>query len=674
MTNTLLNTWDAPYGVPQFSMINDNDFEEAFMQAMANAETNFIKITNNLELPTFKNTIEEMERSDRELDQVSSIFFNLVGTDSNPKRNSIQTKISPMLAAFNSKILTNNKLWERVSSIYEHRLNSGLSMEQIRVSELYYEMFKRAGAVLSETKKKRYTAIMQNLAELGTRFSQNLLSDESSWSLSLDESELEGLPEFVINSMSQAALDRELKGYALTLSRSILEPFLQFSSNQKLRKVAYLAWSKRGMNGGDTDNINIAKRTLSLRSERASILGYNSFADFKLENQMAKNPKRVRDLLMAVWEPAKRKASVDSENLQKLMVKDGGTQALQAWDWRYYAEKYKQTEYSLDETEIKPYFQLDKMIEASFYCANKLFNLDFKPIKLDLYHPDVKAWEVSRFGNHVAIFIGDYYARSSKRSGAWCSSLRGQSKFDGLEHPIAINVCNFTKPKLNQSCLLSFQDAATLFHEFGHALHVMLSDVTYPFISCTSVSRDFVELPSQLFEHWLEVPEVLNMFALHSETGKPMPPSLLNKLLKARNADQGFSTVEYISSALVDLTFHEQINEIDPIEVQERVLKELDMPEAIGMRHATPNFSHIFSGDGYSSGYYSYMWSEVMDSDAFMAFIEAGDPFDLKTAKLLHDCIYSAGGSSPAEDLYIRFRGALPGVNAILEQRGLNTE
>ena len=521
-------------------MINDADFEEAFKQAMENAETNFTKISNNLEAPTFENTIEEMERGDRELDQVSRIFFNLVGTDSNPKRNSIQTKISPMLAAFNSKVLTNNKLWERVSLVYEKRNESNLTKEQIRVSELYYEMFKRAGAVLSEKQKKRYTDIMQNLAELGTKFSQNLLSDESSWCLSLDESDLEGLPEFVINSMSQAALDRDVKGYALTLSRSILEPFLQFSSSRKLREKAYLAWSSRGMNGGDTDNINIAKETLTLRTERANILGYNSFADFKLENQMAKNPKRVRDLLMAVWEPAKKKANIDAKNLQKIMLKDGNTEALEAWDWRYYAEKYKQTEYSLNETEIKPYFQLEKMIDASFHCANKLFNLEFKPIKLDLYHPDVKAWEVTRSGKHVAIFIGDYYARSSKRSGAWCSSLRGQSKFDGLEHPVAINVCNFTKPKVNQACLLSFQDAATLFHEFGHALHVMLSDVTYPFISCTSVSRDFVELPSQLFEHWLEVPEVLNMFALHFETGEPMPPSLVQNSSRHEMLTRGF--------------------------------------------------------------------------------------------------------------------------------------
>ena len=339
MKNTLLAPWDSPYGVPLFSMINDADFEEAFKQAMENAETNFTKISNNLEAPTFENTIEEMERGDRELDQVSRIFFNLVGTDSNPKRNSIQTKISPMLAAFNSKVLTNNKLWERVSLVYEKRNESNLTKEQIRVSELYYEMFKRAGAVLSEKQKKRYTDIMQNLAELGTEFSQNLLSDESSWCLSLDESDLEGLPEFVINSMSQSALDRDVKGYALTLSRSILEPFLQFSSSRKLREKAYLAWSSRGMNGGDTDNINIAKETLTLRTERANILGYNSFADFKLENQMAKNPKRVRDLLMAVWEPAKKKANIDAKNLQKIMLKDGITEALEAWDWRYYAEK-----------------------------------------------------------------------------------------------------------------------------------------------------------------------------------------------------------------------------------------------------------------------------------------------------------------------------------------------
>lgn len=672
MNNPLLQEWNTPFSFPPFSKIKDTHFLQAFEQTLSEANLNYDRICENLEPPSFKNTIAEMERADKNLNRVASVFFNLAGSDSNPTRQEIQTELSPKLANFSSKILTNEKLWSRVRSVFESTKNSNLSFEQVEVVKLYHRMFKRAGAELGPKDKSKLSKISSRLATLGTKFSQNLLEDESSWSLPLEKEDLTGLPDFLVSALTQAATDRDLKGYLLTLSRSSVTPFLQFSSNRDLRETVYEAWASRGANGGKTDNRAIAEETLKLRSEKAQLLGYKSFADFKLENQMAKSPERVRELLMAVWEPGRARAEKDAQELHALMVEDGFNETLKAWDWQFYAEKRRVIKHSLNEAEIKPYFQLENIIQAAFHCASRLFNLNFQSVKLEMYHPDARAWEVSKNGVHLALFVGDYFARSSKRSGAWCSSLRGQSKFDGTEHPIAVNVCNFTKPKPGKPCLLSFDDASTLFHEFGHALHVMLSNVTYPSVSCTSVARDFVELPSQLFEHWLEVPAILNKFAIHSETQEPMPTPLINRLLSARNSDQGFGTVEYIASALVDLSFHEQTIVRNPIEKQAEVLKEIEMPEAIRMRHATPQFAHVFSGDGYASGYYSYMWSEVMDADAYKAFEEADDPFDPKTADLLHDCIYSTGGSSPPEELYIKFRGSLPGVEAIIKQRGFS--
>jgi peptidyl-dipeptidase Dcp len=424
----------------------------------------------------------------------------------------------------------------------------------------------------------------------------------------------------------------------------------------------------RGANGGDTDNRAIAAEILTLREERARLLGYDTFAAYKLETEMAKTPEAVRDLLMAVWDPARAQAEADADVLTKMMQADGINGPLQAWDWRYYSEKRRKAEHDLDEAELKPYFQLDRMIEASFACANRLFGLEFTPLDIPLYHPDCRAWEVTRGGAHVAVFIGDYFARGSKRSGAWCSAMRSQTKFPETQAPVVINVCNFAK---GDPALLSFDDARTLFHEFGHALHQMLSDVTYESISGTSVARDFVELPSQLYEHWLTVPQVLAEFATHAETGAPMPRDMLDRLLAAETYDMGFQTVEYVASALVDLAFHDGAAPADPMVRQAEVLAGLGMPAAIGMRHATPHFAHVFSGDGYSSGYYSYMWSEVMDADAFAAFQEAGDAFDADRAKALEANILSTGGSREADDLYVAFRGRLPGVEALLKGRGL---
>ncbi|MEM1007042.1 MAG: M3 family metallopeptidase, partial [Pseudomonadota bacterium] len=540
--------------------------------------------------------------------------------------------------------------------------------EQARVLMLTHRNFVRAGAALQGEEDARMQEIKSRLASLGTGFTQNLLADERTWSMDLAEDDLQGLPDFVIDAARAAGREKGLDGPVVTLSRSVIVPFLQFSPRRDLREKAYRAWAARGANGGETDNRGIAGEILKLRQERAGLLGYDSFADYKLETEMARAPGRVRDLLMQVWCPAKAQADADAAILTEMMQSDGLNGPLEAWDWRYYAEKRRKADHDLDEAALKPYLQLDRMIDAAFACANRLFGLNFAPLDIPLYHPDCRAWEVTRNGRHVAVFIGDYFARGSKRSGAWCSAMRSQAKFPDTQTPIVINVCNFAK---GDPALLSYDDARTLFHEFGHALHQMLSDVTYESISGTSVARDFVELPSQLYEHWLEVPEVLAEFATHAQTGDPMPNEMLEKVLKAANFDQGFQTVEYVASALVDLAFHDGPAPADPMAKQAEVLQGLGMPRAIGMRHATPHFAHVFAGDGYSAGYYSYMWSEVMDADAFAAFEEAGGAFDPDRAKALEDNILSTGGSREAEDLYLAFRGRLPGVEALLKGRGL---
>lgn len=543
-----------------------------------------------------------------------------------------------------------------------------MSDEQARVLMLTHRGFVRAGAALTGDSAARMKEIKARLAVLGTQFTQNLLADERSWFMALSEDDLDGLPDFVIDTARAAGAEKGADGPVVTLSRSLIAPFLQFSPRRDLREKAFRAWEARGANGGDTDNRAIAAETLALRAERAALLGYDNFAAYKLETEMAKTPAAVRDLLMAVWQPAKAQADADAQVLTAMMQDDGVNGPLEPWDWRYYAEKRRTAEHDLDEAALKPYFQLNQMIDAAFDCATRLFGLEFAPLDVPLYHPDCRAWEVTRGGKHVAVFIGDYFARGSKRSGAWCSAMRAQAKFPDTQAPVVINVCNFAK---GDPALLSYDDARTLFHEFGHALHQMLSDVTYESVSGTSVARDFVELPSQLYEHWLEVPEVLAKFAIHAKTGQPMPREMLDKVLGAATFDMGFQTVEYVASALVDLDFHDGAPPADAMARQAEVLAGLGMPAAIRMRHATPQFAHVFAGDGYSSAYYSYMWSEVMDADAFEAFEEAGGAFDAERAKALETHILSTGGSRDPAELYTAFRGRLPGVAALLKGRGL---
>jgi peptidyl-dipeptidase Dcp len=671
MTNPLLAPWNTPFGLPPYDLIRDADYGPAADAAMATARAAIQAIAENAEAPTFANTIEALERADAGLNRVLSAFWTAAGADSNPEREALEREFAPKLSAYGSEITSNTALFARIDALWQRRDDLGLDRERARVLMLTRRSFVRAGAQLAGEAAERLKTVKSRLAVLGTEFTQNLLSDERDWVMPLTEADLQGLPDFMVQACRAAGEEKGAGGPVVTLSRSIIVPFLQYSPNRVLRQRAYEAWVARGANGGTTDNRGIAAETLALRAERARLLGYDSFADYKLETEMAGTPAAVRDLLMQVWAPARRAALSDAAVLEGLLLADGQSGPLEPWDWRYYAEKRRKAEHDLDEAELKPYLQLDRMIEASFACANRLFGLEFSPVTAPLYHPDVRIWDVTRDGAHVAVFIGDYFARGSKRSGAWCSALQSQQRLMGDLRPHAINVCNFAKPGPGEAALLSYDDARTLFHEFGHALHQMLSNVTYESISGTSVARDFVELPSQLYEHWLSVPEVLSEFATHAVTGAAMPRDMLDRMLKAANFDMGFQTVEYVSSALVDLAFHDGPPPAEPMQKQAEVLESIGMPRAIRMRHATPHFAHVFAGESYSSGYYSYMWSEVMDADAFAAFEEAGDPFDPAIAARLEADILSAGGSDDAAALYVRFRGRMPGVEALLKGRGL---
>ena len=676
--NVFFEAWATPDGVPPFGAIGPEQFRPAYARALAEHTAEVAAIAANPEPPTFDNTIAAMERSGRALDRVGNVFHLLAGAHTNEALLEIEREVAPQLARHWNAINTNAALFKRINTLMQDAEKLDLTAEQKRVIERYHTGFRRAGAALDAPAKKQLAEIIERLAAIGTSFSQNVLADEQSFMLRLTESELTGLPDFMREAMKAEARERGLEGYVVTLSRSSVEPFLQFSNRRDLREKIFRGFVMRGDNGGTTDNkANIAEM-VRLRAERAKLLGYENFAHYRLDDAMAKTPAAARNLLETVWAPARARALADRDAMQQLIAQEGSNFRLEAWDWRYYAEKLRHKLCDFDEGVIKPYLSLDSLIEATFYTAQRLFGLSFTPRPdVPAWHPDVRVWDVKDSGGkQVGLFFGDYFARASKRSGAWMTSIRDQEKLAGDIRPLIVNVCNFTKAPAGEPTLLSFEDARTLFHEFGHALHGLLSSVTYPSISGTSVATDFVELPSQLYEHWLEQPDVLRRFARHYQTGEAMPEDLLQRLIAARNFNKGFGTVEYIASAIVDLDFHSLASDgdvkaaadVDTFEAN--ALEHIAMPQEIVMRHRSPHFAHIFSGGGYASAYYSYMWSEVLDADAFAAFEETGDIFDAATAKRLHDTIYAAGGSQDPADAYKAFRGRLPSADALLRKRG----
>ena len=672
--------WTGLNGLPRFDRVKDGAFADGFAAALAAHEAEIDAIAGNPEPATFENTIVALEIAGDELSRVSALFWSRAGANTNDTIQALERDIAPKMSRHYSKIGTNAALFARIDALWEAREALNLSLEQTRVLERHWKGFVKAGARLATPEQDRLAAINETLAGLGAKFGQNVLADEKNWALFLDQGEaLDGLPDFLTDAMAAAARERGEDGrFAVTLSRSIIEPFLTFSARRDLREQAFRAWVARGENAGETDNRGIVRETLALRAEKADLLGYANFAALKLDNTMAKTPEAVNGLLMQVWEKAVARAREEETELAALIAEEGYNHEVMPWDWRYHAEKLRAKKFSFSEAELKPYLQLEKIIDACFDVAERLFGIRaVEKTGVPVYHPDVRVFEI-RDGDDrlVAMFLGDYFARASKRSGAWMSSYQSQHRLplkNGVvgELPIIYNVCNFAKPAEGKPALLSLDDARTLFHEFGHALHGMLSDVTYPSVSGTGVSRDFVELPSQLYEHWLTVPEILTRYAVHYQTGEAMPTALLDKVLAARTFNSGFATVEFTASALVDMAFHTRGTVEDPMAAQAEVLKTIGLPKSIVMRHATPHFQHVFSGDGYSAGYYSYMWSEVLDADAFAAFTETGDAFNPAMAARLKTYIYAVGGSVDPEDAYKAFRGKLPSPEAMLEKKGL---
>lgn len=676
--NPLLQDEPRPFGLPPFDEIRPNHFRPAFDAAIDAHNAEIEAIVAQSEPPSFENTVIAFEHAGNQLRNVCRVFWNLASADTNDELQAIEREIAPRLAAHRSAITANTRLFARISEIHEARDKHDLGDEDLRLLDETYRSFVRSGAALDEKQKARYSQIIERLATLSTEFSQHVLADEAAFELPLHtEADLAGLPPFVLDGAAAAATERKSDaGHVITLSRSLIEPFLVYSERRDLREKAYKAWIARGSNGGSTDNWAIIKEILALRAERAHLLGFDTFADFKLDDTMAKTAPEVQNLLQRVWAPAVRRAKQEERALEEIAAADGANMPLEAWDWWHFAEKERVAKYALKAADLKPYLPLNQMIDAAFYTAHRLFGLNFSErTDLTLYHPDARAWDVTDAnGRHLGLFIGDYFARTSKRSGAWMSEYRDQEKRDGVDtRPIVVNVCNFAKGRAGQPALLSLDDAHTLFHEFGHGLHGLLSDVTYASLAGTSVEGDFVELPSQLYEHWVMTDEILEKFARHYETGAPMPKALVDKIKAAKTFNQGFATVEYLASAIVDMAFHEVADpsEMDPATFQTETLEKLGKPRTIGMRHHSPHFLHIFSGDGYAAGYYSYLWSEVLDADAFKAFDETGDVFNPEVAERLKTFIYSAGAKRTGKDAYLAFRGRMPEVEGLLEKRGL---
>ena len=670
--NPLLAIWATPFETPPFGDIETGHFKPAFAAALAMHRAEIATIAGNAEAPSFDNTIAAIERSGKLLSRVSMVFGQLTSAATSDELQAVERDVTVDLARHWNEFYLNPALFERIDRLFAARDTLGLDPEALRVLERYHLDFVRAGAKLSADERARFGDIVERLATLGTQFGQNVLADEQETVFALTEAEVAGLPDFARAAAAETARDRKLNApYAVTPSRSSVEPVLHFATDRAVREKVWRAFVKRGANGNKNDNAKLIEEIVRLRAEQAKLLGYESYAAYKLADSMAGTPKAARGLLEEVWAGGRTRAEADREALAELARTEGQSAPLEAWDWRYFAEKLRLARYDFDENALKPYLQLDKVVEAGFYVAGRLFGLSFSQ-REDIagYHPDVKVWEVKREGQIIGLFYGDFFARPGKRSGAWMTAFREQAKLDGEQLPLIVNTCNFNKPPAGQPALLSLDEGRTVFHEMGHGLHGLLSDVTYPRIAGTSVVRDFVELPSQIYEHWLEQPQVLERFT-HYETGAPIPAEMLERMHAARTANSGFETVEFVSSAILDMDYHSQPMACSVAEFEAEVLASIEMPREIALRHASTHFLHLFSGDGYAAGYYSYLWSEVLDADGFRAFEEKGDPFDPETAKRLYEFIYSAGGKRDFAEAYRLYRGRDPEVGPLLENRGL---
>jgi peptidyl-dipeptidase Dcp len=673
----LLAPWAGPYGgVPPFDKVTVESLAPALEVGMARNLAEVDLIATSPEAPTFENTIAALERAGRAQSRAATVYNVYNSTMNDDAVQAVQREMEPKLAAFNDLVFQNEPLFKRISAVYEARETSGLTPEQQRLTWYYYTSFVRAGAKLDAPAKQRLAEINQQLATLYTTFSQNVLADENDQVVLIDkEADLDGLPESVREGAALAAEARGKKGqWAVSNTRSSVDPFLTYSSRRDLREKVWRMFVNRGDNGGSTDNNATITQILKLRKERATLLGYASHAHWRLENAMAKNPERALELMMTVWPPAVARVHEEVADMQTLADKEGAGVRIEPWDYRYYAEKVRKEKYDLDETQITPYLQLENLREGMFYMAKELFGFNFRPVKpgsVPVYHPDVRVWEVTDVkGGLVGLWYFDPYARKGKRSGAWMNAYRSQERFDGDIRTIVSNNSNFVKGKPGEPVLISWTDATTLFHEFGHALHGLSSDVNYPSLSGTRVARDYVEFPSQVLEHWLATPEILNRFALHYQTGKPIPPELVARIRKAEKFNEGFKTVEYLSSAIVDMRLHlAEAGAVDPDRFERGTLEAIDMPDEIVMRHRTPQFMHIFGGDGYSAGYYSYLWSDTITADAWEAFNESGGPWDKALAAKLKYLLSLGNTVDPAE-AYRQFRGRDPDTGALMRKRG----
>ena len=677
--NPLLSTWTAPYGLPPFGEIRPEHFEPAFREAMRRHREELAAIAAQPAAPDFENTVAAIDRSGRLLDRIGSVFYNLTASETSPALQAVQRAVAAPLAAHDSAVHMDAALFARIDALHAQRASLGLGAEQQRLLERLHLDFVRAGARLAPAAQQRYAQVMEELAALTTRFAQNVLHDEASYQLRLQgEADLAGLPDFLRAASAQAAAERGVPGHVITLSRSLVVPFLTFSERRDLREQAWRAWVGRGEHAGEHDNREVARSILRLRNEQARLHGQACYADHALADTMAGNRAAVSRLLDEVWPRALVAVQRERQSLEEMMRAEGAPGALEAWDWRFWAERVRQRRFAVDDAEVKPYFRLENMVQAAFDCAGRLFGLTFTPrADLPVYHPDVKPYEVrNAAGEVIGIFLQDNFARPSKRSGAWMSSLRWQSRNapGGFELPLILNNNNFARGAPGEPTLLSLDDARTLFHEFGHGLHGLLSNVTYGRLSGTQVLRDFVELPSQIFEHWIAEPQVLERHARHWKTGAPIPADLVQRLHAARRFNQGYETVRYCASAIADMAVHSITDAEPPADLcafEADLLQRQGLPGAVGQNHRLVHFQHLFSGSGYAAGYYVYLWAEVLDADGYDAFVEAGNPFDPRVAQALQRYIYASGNSLEPGAAYAAFRGRAPTVEPLLRKRGL---